>query len=113
MKCRSIEARELARRLIQGETITREMASSDEVWALVRNSAVGVAAAYNDKLIKNGVPAEKRHAWLRRQHDRIEATLGNVRPARDLRQDPGLPSWLIASLEESAATDAPPWNAAA
>jgi hypothetical protein len=37
MKCRSIEARELARRLIHGETITREMASSDEVWALVRN----------------------------------------------------------------------------
>jgi hypothetical protein len=113
MKCRSIEARELARRLVQGETITRDMASSDEVWALVRNPAMGVSAAYHAKLIKNGVPAEKRRAWLKRQQERVEATFGNVRPSRDRRQDPGLPSWLIASLEESAATDAPPRNVAA
>jgi hypothetical protein len=109
MKCRSIEARELARRLIQGETITREMASSDQVWALVRNSALGVAAAFHDKLVKNGVPEEKRRAWLRRQQERVQATFGNARR----RRDPSLPPWLIASLEESAATDAPPWNVAA
>jgi hypothetical protein len=87
MKCRSIEARELARRLVQGERITRDMASSDEVWALVRNSAMGVSAAYHAKLIKNGVPAEKRHAWLKRQHERIEAMLGNAPRARRLRLD--------------------------
>jgi hypothetical protein len=113
MKCRSVEARELARRLVKGETITREMASSDQVWALVRNSAMGVAASAHAKLIRNGVSAEKRRAWLRRQQERVEATFGNVRPSRDRRQDPGLPSWLIASLEESAATDAPPRNVAA
>lgn len=113
MKCRNIEARELARRLIMGETITRELASSDQVWAVVRNSALGVAAAAHAKLIKNGVSAEKRRAWLRRQQERVEATFGNARPSRDHSRDPGLPSWLIASLEESAATDAPPWNVAA
>jgi hypothetical protein len=97
MKCRNIEARDLARRLVKGETITREMASSDQVWALLRNSALGVAAAYHARLIKTGVSAEKRRAWLRRQHERVEATF-NTRPMT------GLPSWLVASLEESAAT---------
>jgi hypothetical protein len=114
MKCRSIEARELARRLVMGETITRDMASSDQVWALLRNSALGVAAAYHAKLIKTGVPAESRRAWLRRQHDRIEATFGDVRAPRDRRPDPSLPAWLIASLGEvDAAADSPPWNVAA
>jgi hypothetical protein len=84
------------------------MASSSQVWALVRNSALGVAAAYHAKLIKTGVSAEKRRAWLRHQHERIEATCSTGRPSR---RDPGLPSWLIASLEESAAV--PPWNVAA
>jgi hypothetical protein len=79
MKCRSVEARELARRLIAGETITREMASSEQVWALVRNSAMGVAASAHAKLIKNGVSAEKRRAWLRRQQERVEATFGNAK----------------------------------
>jgi hypothetical protein len=104
-KCRNLEARELARRLVMGETVTRQMASSDQVWALVRNSALGVAAAYHAKLIKTGVSAEKRRAWLRRQQDRVEATF----TLRDRRRDPGLPSWLVASLEESAAT----WDVAA
>jgi hypothetical protein len=111
-KCRNIEARDLARKLIKGETITREMASSDEVWSLLRNSALGVAAAAHAKLIENGVTAEKRRAWLRRHHERIEATFGNARPEVEGRRDTGLPSWLIASLEESAA-NSPPWNVAA
>jgi hypothetical protein len=88
-----------------GETITRDMASSDQVWALLRNSAFGVAAAYHAKLIKNGVPAEKRRAWLKHQHERIETTLRSSGRG-------GLPAWLIASLE-LAETDAPPWNVAA
>jgi hypothetical protein len=107
MKCRNIEARELARRLVMGETITRQMASSDQVWALVRNSAFGVAAAYHAKLIKTGVPAENRRAWIRRQHDRIEATFGNVHAPRDRRPDPSLPPWLIASLSEVEASTEP------
>jgi hypothetical protein len=115
MKCRNIEARDLARRLVMGETITRDMASSDQVWALLRNSAMGVAAAAHAKLIKTGMPAEKRRAWLKRQHQRIEATFGNARLPRERRRDQGLPSWLIVSLGEvDAATDAPPpWNVAA
>jgi hypothetical protein len=105
MKCRNIEARDLARRLVKGETITRNLASSD--WALVRNSALGVAAAFHAKLIRNGVSAEKRRAWLRHQHERIEATCGAGRQS-------GLPSWLIASLGEvDAATGSRPWNVAA
>jgi hypothetical protein len=42
MKCRNIEARELARRLIKGETVTRDMASSDESWIAARASAKAV-----------------------------------------------------------------------
>jgi hypothetical protein len=113
-KCRNIEARELARRLVMGETVTRQMASSDEVWALVRNSALGVAAAANAKLIETGVSAEKRRAWLQHQHARIEAIFANVRAPRDGSREPGLPPGLIASLGEvDAATDASPWNVAA
>jgi hypothetical protein len=104
-------SRELARRLVMGETITRDMASSDEVWAMIRNSAFGVAAAAHAKLIKTGVPAEKRRAWLRRQHDRIEATFAR-RSGECRRNASVLPAWLIASLE-STETDAPPWNVAA
>jgi hypothetical protein len=106
-KCRNPEARALARKLIKGDAITRSMASSDEVWIAARASAAGVASAYHAKLIKNGVAAEKRRAWLRRQHDRIAATFGSAPSS-------SLPSWLIASLGEvDAATDAPPWNVAA
>jgi hypothetical protein len=101
MKCRNIEARDLARRLIKGETITREMASSHQVWAMVRNSALGVAAAYHAKLIKAGVSAERRRAWLQRQHERVEATFSVGRQS-------ALPSWLIASLGEVDAVRPPP-----
>jgi hypothetical protein len=112
MKCRNIEARELARRLIMGETITRELASSAEVWALVRNSAIGVAAAAHAKLIEAGVSEEKRRAWLRRQRERIGATFRQRAPVvENRRRESGLPSWLIASLGEVDAV--PPWNVAA
>jgi hypothetical protein len=96
-KCRNPEARSLGRNLIKGEAITRSMASSDQVWIAARASAAGVASAYHAKLIQTGVPAEKRRAWLPRQHERIEATFGSP---RDRRRDPG---WLVASLEESGA----------
>ena len=104
-KCRNPEARALARKLIKGEAITRSMASSDQVWIAARASAAGVASAYHAKLIKNGVPAEKRRAWLQHQHAKIEATFGST-PSFGT-----MPSWLIASLEEVAATDSPPWAA--
>jgi hypothetical protein len=113
MKCRNIEARDLARRLVMGEIITRRMASSDEVWALVRDSALGVAAAAHAKLIEAGVSEEKRRAWLRRQRERIEATFRQHRApvVENRRRDSVLPSWLIASLGEVDAV--PPWNVAA
>jgi hypothetical protein len=102
MKCRNIEARDLARRLIKGETVTRDMASSDRVWALVRSSALGVTAAYHAKLMKNGVSAENAGPGFDHQHERIETICGAGRPSWNRRRDSGLPSWLVASLEESA-----------
>jgi hypothetical protein len=104
-KCRNPKARELARRLIMGETITREMASSDETWIAARASAKAFVGIYHAKLLESGVPFDQRRAWLKRQHARVDATFGRAMPS--------IPSWLAASLEESAATDAPPWNVAA
>ena len=104
-KCRNPEARSLGRNLIKGEAITRSMASSDQVWIAARASAAGVASAYHAKLIKNGVPAEKRRAWLKRQHERIAATFGSAPPSSH-----SMPAWLIASLGDvDGPTDAPPW----
>jgi hypothetical protein len=71
-KCRNPKARELARRLIMGETITREMASSDETWIAARASAKAFVGIYHAKLLESGVPFDQRRAWLKRQHARCQ-----------------------------------------
>jgi hypothetical protein len=67
------EALRLARRLVDGQLVSRSDANSYAAWMTVRTSAMAVAGARHGVMLQRGSSRKKAARWLAGAKARIEA----------------------------------------